>query len=638
MRLLFIHSDPFSYRVTEKTQFAEAVSDETPESAELRNALVVFIAAEKPDEAYAEEVAERVSGEIVQVHRKLGSEWIVLYPYAHLSNNLAAPAAGLKIIRGIHEKLAGFQVVRCPFGWYKAFHIAGKGHPLSELSRMIEIRGGEVDRSLRGWGREHPVAALCQRFREAFLSLGLDEAINPAIVEERHVYMQYGQEAPLILDRVYYLAGLDRADIGLSREKEEAIRGIVPGFDGADELRALLREYKEAAIEADDFLEEMARRLRITGDQAGDILEKVFPEFRELKPAPTKKTLRSHMTTNWFPVLRELQKKRPLPIRLFSVGSRFRREQRQDPHHLFESTSASVVAMDGGLTMDDGKKLTREILKKLGFRKCSFRVKETASRYYVPETDTEVFIGCGGKDVEVGNLGFYSPAALKNYDIEVPVFNVGFGVERVAMILAGAGDLRALVYPQFYEEASFTDEEIAALLRTEREPQGEVLRNAVGAMVRGAVEARNTVGPVEVELYAGAACGRDVRFVVFNWDEGKPLMSMAALNTVLVHDGNIYGVPPKHDVRMGDKLGEVYEKGAATGLTFIDMMVKGFAAEVERRMAAGEKGPYEERWKIAKRPNQINLAIPSVVYDYIEGRRRNIRVGGPLFFGLKADW
>lgn len=636
MRLLFIHSDPFSYRVTENTHVAEPIAGDLKEEVEVQNALVVFTAAEKPDEKDIEDVTKQAAKDIIDTYKKVNAEWVILYPYSHLSNNLASPDKAVKIIKKLKERLGDIPTVQVPFGWYKAFNIHGRGHPLSELSRMIEVGGAEVDRSQREFGREHPVAALNQRFREIFLKLGLDEMINPAIVETDHVYRQYGPEAPLILDRVYYLAGLDRADIGLSKSKEKAIKSIVPDFDRGEELKTLLREYKEAQIEADDFLEEMAKRLKITGEQAARVLDEVFPEFRELKPVVANRTLRSHMTSNWFPVLEKLQKKRPPPIRIFSVGSRFRREQRQDPHHLFESTSASAVIMAEDFTIDDGKQLVREMLRLLGFRKCSFRVKEVASRYYEPETDTEVFVNYEGKDIEVGNLGFYAPAALESYGLEAPVFNIGFGVERIAMMLSGGHDLRALVYPQFYEEASFTDEEMAKLLRCECEPKSGEVRKILPRMILRAAEEKDREGPAEAELFNGPIGGKLVRVTMFNWDEGKPLMSMAALNEVFVQDGNIYGMP-KGGAGLPKKFLDIYRESTPARLKFLDMLITGFAARVEEMLEQESPGPLEERWKIAKRPNQINLHIPDVVYDYVMGLQKNIRVGGPLFFGLRAE-
>ena len=78
---------------------------------------------------------------------------------------------------------------------------------------------------LTGRGTAHPVADLVEKLREAFLGMGFNETLLPTIVEEDEVYKQYGPEAPIILDRCYYLATLPRPDIGLSREKCDRIRG-----------------------------------------------------------------------------------------------------------------------------------------------------------------------------------------------------------------------------------------------------------------------------------------------------------------------------------------------------------------------------------------------------------------------------
>ncbi len=636
MRLLLIHSAPFSFKATEQTKFAEKIEPPVVAEGRADDAIVVMVAGEKPDEVAPDIIAEKAAVEILSVREKVAAHTIVIYPYSHLSSNLAAPSVTLKMLKALRARLADYPLIPCPFGWYKSFDLNGRGHPMSELSRSIELEPKDLDRTMRT-GREHPVAALNQKFREVFLAVGLDEMINPAIVEDMHVYKQYGPEAPLILDRVFYIAGLDRADIGLSKAKLELINEIVPGFSGEEQLRGLLRDYKEALIEADDFLEDLALRLKISGDQAAAILDRVFPEFRELKPTPTKKTLRSHMTSNWFPVLQRMRTRMPLPVKLFSVGSRFRREQRQDPHHLFESTSASVVVMDNNLTMDDGKKLVTDVLKRMGFDKCTFKKKKIASRYYDPETDTEVFAKYGDQMIEVGNLGFYAPASLKNYDIDIPVFNIGFGVERMAMILTGGSDLRALVYPQFYEEVDFTDEDLAGLLKPERKPESAALTAALEDMCAKAVAAKDEIGPLDVPLFKGEIEGRTAEISIFNWDEGKSVLSLAAMNEVYVYEGNIYGLPPD-PAALGDKYSDIYTRGVRANQRFIDLIVAGFAAEVESKIRADAAGQIEERWKIAKRPQQVNLHIPEAAYDYIQRLHKNIRVGGPLFFGLKASW
>jgi threonyl-tRNA synthetase len=62
----------------------------------------------------------------------------MIYPYSHLSSNLARPQTAISILKNVTDILiaAGtLEVRRAPFGCYKKFTITCKGHPLSELSR-----------------------------------------------------------------------------------------------------------------------------------------------------------------------------------------------------------------------------------------------------------------------------------------------------------------------------------------------------------------------------------------------------------------------------------------------------------------------------------------------------------------------
>src|SRR3989441_12819833 len=63
----------------------------------------------------------------------------MIYPYAHLSGNLASRDPAIRVLKTLEGNLAakGYGVSRSPFGWYKSFTISAKGHPLSELSRTI---------------------------------------------------------------------------------------------------------------------------------------------------------------------------------------------------------------------------------------------------------------------------------------------------------------------------------------------------------------------------------------------------------------------------------------------------------------------------------------------------------------------
>ena len=138
MRILLIHSDEFSYRVTQKTPIAEKLEDESAKQGSSKDCLVVFSAVEKGDEKNKRYVIDRTVEEIKKVAEQVGAKRIVVYPYAHLSPNLSDPKTAIEVLKGVAEKLGEeYSVMRSPFGYYKAFTLSCKGHPLSELSREI---------------------------------------------------------------------------------------------------------------------------------------------------------------------------------------------------------------------------------------------------------------------------------------------------------------------------------------------------------------------------------------------------------------------------------------------------------------------------------------------------------------------
>jgi len=137
MKLLLIHSDFIEYEVKEK---AIPHPEETSTTKDrLDEALTVFIAIEKVDEKAPLQAVEEACKEIIKTAEQLKVKNIMLYPYAHLSSDLASAKAAKDILIQLeHEvKKQDFIVKRSPFGWYKAFTISCKGHPLSELSREI---------------------------------------------------------------------------------------------------------------------------------------------------------------------------------------------------------------------------------------------------------------------------------------------------------------------------------------------------------------------------------------------------------------------------------------------------------------------------------------------------------------------
>ena len=144
MRILLVHSDFLEFEAKQRTPVAEEVPAEQ-RSGRLEEVLVVFTAAEEGDEGLIDAIAKNAAREIADVARKVKAERVALYPYAHLSSSLAPPKIAVKLLDATRDALRelGLEVHRLPFGWYKAFRLSCKGHPLSELSRTITAEAAE---------------------------------------------------------------------------------------------------------------------------------------------------------------------------------------------------------------------------------------------------------------------------------------------------------------------------------------------------------------------------------------------------------------------------------------------------------------------------------------------------------------
>jgi len=143
--MLLIHADSMSYEIKSKTKVAEPLA-EGASGDEMEEVLVVFTAVESMDQDRPEEIVRRAIEEISGVVDQVKAERVLVYPYAHLSHDLAAPKAAISILEGIEKGLSErMEVRRSPFGYYKAFDIRCKGHPLSELSRDIRLDEGQAE-------------------------------------------------------------------------------------------------------------------------------------------------------------------------------------------------------------------------------------------------------------------------------------------------------------------------------------------------------------------------------------------------------------------------------------------------------------------------------------------------------------
>lgn len=137
MRLLLMHADLIAYETLSRTKVAE--TDIVAKDA-MQDALVAFCAVESADETDPEDIAAQTAAEIRAVAAKVGAVRVMIYPYAHLSSDLARPVAAVSVLKETVRVLtatSSLEVRRAPFGYYKKFTVTCKGHPLSELSRHL---------------------------------------------------------------------------------------------------------------------------------------------------------------------------------------------------------------------------------------------------------------------------------------------------------------------------------------------------------------------------------------------------------------------------------------------------------------------------------------------------------------------
>src|SRR3989344_2217876 len=138
MKILTIHADYLKFQVREK---AIKNAEETDKKEhEIKECLIVFTAVEKKDENDIKEIANKLAEEITLIANQVKTKNIVLYPYAHLSSDLAKPEHAFNVLKEAESLLKKkYRITRAPFGYYKSFELKCKGHPLSELSREIRI-------------------------------------------------------------------------------------------------------------------------------------------------------------------------------------------------------------------------------------------------------------------------------------------------------------------------------------------------------------------------------------------------------------------------------------------------------------------------------------------------------------------
>jgi O-phosphoseryl-tRNA synthetase len=221
----------------------------------------------------------------------------------------------------------------------------------------------------------------------------------------------------------------------------------------------------------------------------------------------------------------------------------------------------------------------------------------------------------------------YSPSALAEYGIGVPVMNLGLGVERLAMIAYSSNDVRQLCYPQFFPR-SISDREIARAVHLREEPVSAEGKMLAAAIARVASENGTAQGPCSFDVWEGHLGEVGVKVVVEETESNAKLCGPACANEIFVHEGSVLGVPDT------EKWKQVRTEGIPTGIAYVSAVSALAAARIEE--AARCRKGMTVQVKMAKLPSDINLKIDEYAMRFITDNKKKVDVRGPVFLSVRS--
>jgi threonyl-tRNA synthetase len=340
MRLMMIHADRFSFEVTDKTSVAGFAGELAPgeDRGQVEEVLVAFIAVEKVDELGAQDVARQAAERIRATAQTVGAGRVMVYPYAHLSSDLAKPRTATEVVDQVVEFLragADLEIHSAPFGYYKAFNMSCKGHPLSELGMTLVPGGGDGKEARKVEVPESKALAAEKTLRSEWriyqpdgsfvlvdeFDFGTNEGLKDLFTYEREG-TRAAEEAPphINLMRGHELVDYEPAsDVGnlrwypkgllVKRLLEQHVTRMVLGYGAMEVETPIMYDYGHPALSK--YLQRFpARQYVITSD------EKEF--FLRFAACFGQYMIQRDMVTSY----------RNLPVRLYELTHySFRREQ-----------------------------------------------------------------------------------------------------------------------------------------------------------------------------------------------------------------------------------------------------------------------------------------------------------------------
>ncbi len=153
MRLLILHVNRFAYTATQRgrSSLVEPLGDPTQV---FEDGLLILASAEAGDEEALEAVARDGAAEVARLAERVGARRALIHPFAHLFGEPTKMEVAVELLERLTVALreGGLEAARSPFGWFFAWELSAKGHPLSRLARRFSA---PVSQWPRGGAGEH---------------------------------------------------------------------------------------------------------------------------------------------------------------------------------------------------------------------------------------------------------------------------------------------------------------------------------------------------------------------------------------------------------------------------------------------------------------------------------------------------
>ncbi len=244
----------------------------------------------------------------------------------------------------------------------------------------------------------HPLTQIIEKIRKIFIMMGFDEV-----------------EGPYVVNAFWDMDAL-----------------FIPQDHPAREMQDTFYLKKPAKIPVED--KEYMEKVKEMHESGGGISRGWRYKWSE--EIAQKAMLRTHTTVN---SIRYLYEHRKPPVRMFSIGRVFRREN-MDSTHLPEFTQIEGIYMDEDANFQVLLGILKEFYSLMGFPEIRFR----PSYFPYTEPSLEVEVRYNGQWLELGGAGIFRPEVTEPLGIEYPVLAWGLGLERLAMITLGLKDIREL--------------------------------------------------------------------------------------------------------------------------------------------------------------------------------------------------